>query len=172
MNITRLKKEQIDTYNNIGRKSYCQHYLHLWENRDPEPYLSTSFTEAVVLQELKDPNMAHFIINYNSKAVGVMKTVINAGLNQYSAEKAMLLEKIYLLNEYSGKGLGTYSLDYIVEFARSLNKEVLWLDTMKNGRPLPFYLEYGFEITGEKDLKFDQVIPAEKPMYILQYMLT
>ena len=172
MEVTRLTEEQIDAYNRVGRKSYCQHYLHLWKNRDPEPYLSTSFTEAIVLKELKDTNLAHFIINFDSRAVGVMKTVIDAGLKQYSSEKAMLLEKIYLLNEYSGKGLGKRSLDFIVEFARSYNKEILWLDTMKNGRPLPFYLEYGFEIIGKKDLMFDEVIPAEKPMYILQYKLT
>ena len=171
MEITRLKKEQIDIYNAVGRKSYYQHYLHLWENREPEPYISTSFTENVVLEELKDPNLAHFIIKLNSEAVGVMKTVINAELNQYPSEKAMLLEKIYLLNEYSGKGLGKRSLDYIVEFARSYNKEILWLDTMKNGRPLPFYLDYGFEIIGEKELNFNKVIPAEKTMYILQYKL-
>ena len=167
----RLTTEHIATYIEVGEISYCQHYLHLWENRDPRPYINTSFTREVVSEELKDPNFIHFIVMNDSKAVGVLKIVINAELGNYSADQSMLLEKIYLLSEYSGMGLGTKCLDFVRDFARSKDKEVLWLDTMKNGRALAFYLEYGFNIVGEKDLGFNEAIPSEKPMYILQYEL-
>ena len=171
MEFLRLNKELIDTYIEVGKISYCQHYLHLWENRDPQPYITSSFTVSVVQKELTDPNLIHFIVMHDSSPTGVMKIVINAGLGNYTPDKAILLEKIYLLSEYSGKGLGKQCLDFITEFARSQGKEVLWLDTMKNGRALSFYLDYGFTIVGEKELEFNSVIKAEKPMYILQYEL-
>ena len=171
MEMLRLTEEHIDTYIEVGKISYCQHYLHLWEKRDPHPYINSSFTTAVVSAELKDPNLIHFIVMFNSKAVGVIKIVINAELENHSSDEALLLEKIYLLSEYSGKGLGSKCLNYIVKYARSKGKDVLWLDTMKNGRALAFYLDYGFTIVGEKDLGFDETIQSEKPMYILQYKL-
>ena len=83
----------------------------------------------------------------------------------------MLLEKIYLLEEYAGTGLGTQSLKLITAYARSLGKIVLWLDTMKKGRALSFYQEFGFQIVGEKELEFERVLENEKPMYILLYKL-
>ena len=167
----RLTTEHIATYIEVGKISYCQHYLHLWENRDPQPYINSSFTTEVVSEELKDPNFIHFIVMINSKAVGVIKIVIDAEFGNYSAENAMLMEKIYLLSEYSGMGLGMKCLDFVREFARSRDKDILWLDTMKKGRALSFYLEYGFTIVGEKDLGFNEAIHSEKPMYILQYEL-
>ena len=171
MELIRLKKEQIRTYIEVGIKSYCQHYLHLWEDRDPEPYISKSFTENVVIDELQDANVVHFLTTHEDQVVGIIKVLINAALGETPSEKAMLLEKIYLLSEYAGQGLGRQCLDHMVELAKAENKEVLWLDTMKNGRALSFYLDYGFTISGERELEFAKAIPAEKPMYILKYDL-
>ena len=171
MELKRVTSKDIDSYIEVGKKSYRQHYLHLWKNGDPEPYISNSFTDQVVKNELKNPNFVHFLVLEGKNTAGIIKIVIDAGYGQYEAKDAMLLEKIYLLESFAGMGLGTGCLNQIVDYARSLGKTVLWLDTMKNGRPLPFYLNYGFNIIGEKELEFKGVLESQKPMYILSYKL-
>ena len=171
MELSKLTEAQIDTYIDIGKRSYNQHYLYLWEKGDPEPYISSSFTKEVVLNELKDPNLIHFLLNIDQQTAGIIKIVVDAPFMSYSKSEALLLEKIYLLAEFSGKGLGTKCLDLISDYARSLGKRTLWLDTMQTGKALPFYLAYGFDIVGEKDLEFENVLESEKPMYILQLKL-
>lgn len=161
----------MNTYIDVGKRSYCQHYLHLWQNRDPEPYIASSFTADVVQNELRNPNHIHFLVQKGSNTAGIIKIVINAGYGEFTAEEAMLLEKIYILEEYAGTGLGTQSLKLITTYARSLGKVILWLDTMKNGRALPFYQDFGFQIVGEKELEFEGALESEKPMYVLHYKL-
>ncbi len=166
-----LTEEHVDLYNELGLASYREHYLHLWQDRDPFQYISNSFTQEVVFTELADPGLAHYIVFLGQQPAGIMKIVKNSPTSGYSAVEALLLEKIYLQKAVTGKGLGTQCLDFVVSYARSLGKKVLWLDTMKNGPALPFYLKYGFEIKDEKDLEFSKVLDDQKAMYILHYPL-
>ncbi len=171
MKLLRVTGNNIKAYIQVGKESYCQHYLHLWQNGDPEPYISNSFTSPVVQNEIKNTNFTHFLVQEGQSTAGIIKIVIDAAYGEYEAKEAMLLEKIYLLESFAGKGLGTSCLNEITDYARSLGKTVLWLDTMKNGRPLPFYLNYGFEIIGEKELEFKGVLESQKSMYVLCYKL-
>ena len=172
MKLKKLTQEQIDTYIEVGKRSYYQHYLYLWQQGNPEPYISSSFTREVVLNELKDPNLVHFLVTTDQATAGIIKIVVDAAYGNYTESQALLLEKIYLLAEFSGQGLGTKCLDLISDYARSMGKGMLWLDTMQTGRALPFYLAYGFEIIGEKELEFEKVLESEKPMYILGLQLS
>jgi len=167
INIVRLTSDTFAEYIPVGTKSYIQHYLHLWENNDPEPYMESSFTTAVLNRELEDTNTDLFIIRKKNAPVGILKLIKNQRVGSYVSEEAILLEKIYLLKEHSGKGIGNEVLRFVEEYGRQLSKKVLWLDTMKKGPALQFYLNKGFQILKEKQLEFGGVLEDEKPMYIL-----
>lgn len=167
MEITPLTEKLFDSYIEIGKKAYDQHYLHLWENQDSSPYHESSFTHAVLQKQATDDTAELFIIGYDGKPAGVLKIVKNSPIHPFSAEDALLLEKIYILKEYTGKGIGKEVLDFTEQRARELQKKVIWLDTMQNGRALHFYLAYGFEIHSETKLHFQTVVDRERPMYQL-----
>lgn len=155
------------TYIEIGTKAYVQHYLHLWQERNASPYLMGSFTTDVLEQEDTDANTALFIINYKCKAVGILKYTIHSELSPFSEKEALYLDKIYILNEYTGKGIGKKVLRFTQLRAKENRKKILWLDTMQNGPALSFYLKNGFEIHGEKQLHFPEVLEEERPMFVL-----
>lgn len=96
-----------------------------------------------------------------------MKLILDAAIGDYTPQDALLLEKVYLLKEYAGRGIGRKVLSFVEAYALERNKGALWLDTMKNGPALYFYLSYGFEIWGDQRLEFENVREGEKPMYIL-----
>lgn len=171
MTILPVGESSSDTYIDIGIRSYHQHYLHLWPNSDPSPYIEDNYTSEIVHKELADPNLKHYLIEYKAVPAGIFKIVLNAAIGHHAAKDALLIEKIYFLREYSGHGLGKACLKYVVEMARVAGKKVVWLDTMKRGPALAFYQKFGFEILGERKLRYEGALEDQKDMLILQYLL-
>lgn len=162
-----VNKGNLEIYLMVGIQSYCENYLHLWENDDPTPYLSNGFTQEVVERELQDPNVMNFLVNLGDTPVGILKLVKNCGIDEILGSDALKAEKIYLLKEHSGKGIGRQVLHFIEKMARELNKKIIWLDAMQKGKPVQFYQKNGFVIKRESEVVLPNVRPNEKPMYIL-----
>lgn len=167
ISIIPLSKENHKTYILVGTQAYNQHYLHLWENRDPTPYLQSSFTKEVLEKEEMDPNTELYVIHRKTVPVGIVKITLDSALESYTKEEALLVNKIYILSQHSGQGVGKKALEFISLRAKDLNKKIVWLDTMKNGPALQFYLKNGFEICKEIKLKFQTVLEEQRPMYIM-----
>jgi len=156
-----------ETYSQVGIRSYIQHYLHLWKNADPGPYIRNGFSRDAVARELKDPGNAHYLILRENVPVGIIKIIRDREVSGFSPQHAMLLERLYLLQEYSGKGIGKQALDFVTDEALKMGKRVLWLDTMRKGPALLFYRKHGFVVLEEKTLHYPDSIEEERPMYIL-----
>lgn len=166
-----LSTETVETYVSVGIVSYNEHYPHLWENEDTSPYINKNFTKKVVENDLKDSNIGHFLVMDGQTCMGLVKLVYHRSIDGFSSEEALLAEKIYLLKAYSGMGVGKKVLQLIEGLAKRLNKRVIWLDTMKKGNPIHFYLKNGFQIIKEGEVTLDGAIPAEKAMWVLTKQL-
>ncbi|WP_318311497.1 GNAT family N-acetyltransferase [Flagellimonas crocea] len=162
-----LSSANIDTYLEVGIKSYCEHYLHLWENEDPTPYISHGLTRKVVERELLDPNALNYLVQWEGETVGVLKLVKNCGIDEIPDADALKAEKIYLLKAHSGKGIGKQLLKFIEDTARNVNKKVVWLDAMQKGNPIHFYQKNGYRIKRASEVTLPKVKPSEKAMWIL-----
>jgi len=169
MNITFIPvtPANINTYLEVGVASYKEHYLHLWTNADPTPYISYGLTKTVVEKEMNDPNNGHYLIKLEEETVGILKLVYHCGIDEITTEEALKAEKIYLLKAHSGKGLGKQILQWIEAKAKSLNKKLVWLDAMQKGNPIHFYQKNGYIIKRESEVVLPGVLDAEKPMWIL-----
>jgi GNAT superfamily N-acetyltransferase len=163
-----LTPETFNDYCDIGKQAYTEHYLHLWPNADPTPYFVSSFTIAVLDDELKNRNTRLYIIRKGTTGIGILKLVKDKGVHTHPPEVSMLLEKVYVLNEYTGQGSGLEILKLVETYAKSLGKTILWLEAMKKGRAFSFYKQHGFSIVQEKELPFKESLPEERGMYILK----
>ena len=162
-----VTQDLIEVYLETGIKSYEQHYLHLWKNREPSPYISQSFTKSIVELELANDNVENFLVKVNKNVIGIVKIIKNKSLDEYDEKSTLLIQKIYLLQEHSAKGYGHQLLTILEDYARNLGKSLIWLDTMKKGTALSFYLKNGFIIHKESKLKLPNAIEGERPMLIL-----
>lgn len=102
----KVRLATMNTYISVGQKSYREHYLHLWKYEDPSPYISQNFTTSVVQRELSDPNCLHYLVKLEKVTVGIVKLVRDCALDELSPSEALNAEKIYLLKDFSGQGLG------------------------------------------------------------------
>ncbi len=162
-----LTPEKYHSYNTIGIKAYNQHYLHLWPNGDSTTYIESSFTNKVLEKEALDANTSLFIIHRHNLPAGILKITFNKSLGKYSEKDALYVDKIYILKECTGSGIGKKVLQFVSLRAKELGKKAIWLDAMQKGPALNFYLKNGFEIHGETSVPFENAIEKEKPMYVL-----
>lgn len=167
-----LTEKTYDTYIRVGTKAYNQYYLHLWPDGDSSPYILNSFTRAVLKKEDCDDNTQLFLIKKHKKYVGILKLVLDCAIDHYAKEEALYLDKIYIVKETSGQGVGTKTLQFVLLRAKERGKTVVWLAAMQKGPALNFYKKNGFDIHGKTKIKFQQAIEAEKPMYILKKKIT
>lgn len=98
-------------YIEVGTTAYNQHYLHLWKNENSIPYIKRSFKLLVLKREMKDANIEPFVIKNENTSIGILKLDIDAKLNSYGKKEALLLDKINILKEPSGKVIGKEVLD-------------------------------------------------------------
>lgn len=165
--ILSLEPAQFETYIQVGQKSYIQHYLHLWKDRDPAPYFENSFHENAVQKEWEDPNCLLFLINVSGNPAGILKILLNRSIPKANIKDCLFLERIYILNEYSGRGLGTYVMEFIAGLSKKYNKDYVCLESMQKGKALKFYKQQGFAVIGEKLLNYPGLVASERPMYIM-----
>jgi len=155
------------TYITIGTKAYNQHYKHLWPNGDTATYIQNSFTKEVLSKEEEDTNTELYLIKLKTEYVGILKISLHKELNEYSKKESLFLDKIYILKEFSGKGIGSKSLQFVEDKAKELFKKAIFLEAMQKGLALSFYLANNFTIVGTTKVPFNNVIEEEKPMYLL-----
>jgi len=166
-----LTLSKYETYIEVGSNAYNQHYLHLWPNNNSKPYIESSFTHEVLIKEQKDSNTVLYLIHLNSIAVGIFKITLDCKIDSFEAKEALYIDKIYILNEFSGHGIGKKVLQFVQLRATAMDKKIIWLDTMQKGPALAFYLKNGFKIHSESQVIFNTVIREERFMWIMIYEL-
>jgi diamine N-acetyltransferase len=86
--------------------------------------------------------------------VGFVMIADEVGSPDYIAH---FLWKLLIDHRYQRRGLGTATLDLIVEYFRNRGVDTMWTSTGQGeGSPVTFYERYGFERTG--DLHGDEIL--------------
>lgn len=155
------------TYITVGTQAYDQHYQHLWPGNDTSTYIEHSFTLPVLLEEEKDNNTSLFLIKVKDTCIGILKITYDKHIQHFSKRDALYIDKIYILKEYTGKGFGHQTLDFIEELALENDKKVIFLEAMQKGPAFPFYIANGFNIGGITEIPFENAIETEKPMFTM-----
>jgi len=162
-----ISPKTYQSYIDVGTKAYNQHYLHLWPNGNSSPYIESSFSREVLKREENDDNTILYRILNDQKVVGILKISLNASLGIFSKKEALYVDKIYLLNEHSGKGIGRKALQFALLRAKEMGKKIVWLDTMQKGPALDFYLKNGFEIHSQSEVTLPTICKEERLMWIM-----
>src|SRR5439155_1327583 len=81
-----------------------------------------------------------------------VKMNINQPLHNYEKFDCIELERIYLVRSATGKGHGHKVVEFCFEYARKLNKQLIWLKAMDSSEAVFFYEKLGFESCGSFQL--------------------
>ena len=162
-----LTLSNLPTYLKVGLQAYNDHYLHLWNQGDAAAFIEENLTEAPVLNALKDARQSLFIIRADGQAVGILKLTLDAGKRFALPKSNVLLNKIYLVKAFAGRGIGSDALAFVIQFAQKHKRTYLWLLCMQKGPALGFYQKHGFEILAESEVRLHGILEAEKAMWVM-----
>ncbi|MBC3787227.1 GNAT family N-acetyltransferase [Spirosoma utsteinense] len=155
----------------VALRAYTDHYLHLWHDGGAW-YINRSFTPEVLRRELDNPNARFYLVQQHGQPVGFLKLNLHQPSPCQVTVNALELERIYLINAVTGLGIGRACMQFVIEQARQLQKEVVWLKSMDSSHDaLAFYGKMGFEPCGTDRLPFEVMKEAFRGMIVLHRTL-
>lgn len=119
---------------------------------DMRLYLDNNFSLELISNALKEAGTTFLLAYHNERAVGYakMKTVERPRMTK--DEKALEIERIYVVREYFGKNVGKSLLDTCLQLAKQQGSTVVWLGVWEhNPRAIAFYKKWGFKKFGEHE---------------------
>ncbi|AXT50789.1 GNAT family N-acetyltransferase [Aquimarina sp. BL5] len=160
----RCTKDDIEALVKISKQFYPEHYSHIWENEDTSFYVDLSFTTAAFKKDFETENIIYFLVKRSEKILGMLKLRKHQELVGFKPTEALQLEKIYLLAEATGLGIGTHAMNFTKNFAKKLNKKVIWLDVMTTSPAIQFYKKLGFKTISYYNLDYPRLKDGYREM--------
>jgi diamine N-acetyltransferase len=146
--------EDVFTILKIGRIAVADAH---WKSCSPaqmDQYLDTHYNPEVILTELNNTTNIYHIVCNNEEPIGFSKIVLNCKHGNVLEQNSAKLERIYLLKEFHGLGIGYELLNFNIDYSKRNAQVALWLYTwVGNEQAIRFYLKTGFEIIGNHDFK-------------------
>ncbi len=131
----------------VACQSYRQHYTYLWHDNG-DAYVARCFSEEVLRQELQQPGSAYYLAFLNGQPAGFLKLNLHKPFPDAPEHNALEIERIYLLEEATGKGVGKALMYLVICIAEVINKELVWLKAMDSSPAVTFYQTSGFKPCG------------------------
>lgn len=135
----------IDQLQKIGRETFYETFSESNTEENMRNYLETGFSIDKITTELNDENTEFYFAKIENNVIGYLKLNFGASQTELKSEKAIEIERIYVLKEYHGQKVGQILYDKAIEIAKKKNAEFIWLGVWEeNPRAINFYKKNGF----------------------------
>ena len=129
----------------VARQTFYETFIAVNTEENVNKYLDESFSASKLTAELNDRNAEFYFAAMNDNIIGYLKLNFGSSQTELKDDKAMEIERIYVIQEFHGKKAGQLLFKKAVEIARQNNAEYLWLGVWeKNMRAINFYRKNGF----------------------------
>lgn len=153
----------------LGKKAYRQHFTYLWTPAGLESFFALAYTPEHFRSVLQDKNAIIWLLEQDSHAVGYLMYFRRKRLPG-QPEEGGYVNRIYLLEECMGKGLGGQLLSQAFDQARRDECPYVWLESMQSStQSIRFYQKNGFEICG--DTAYTEVAMRTPELSKMWYMM-
>jgi ribosomal protein S18 acetylase RimI-like enzyme len=154
----------------LGAKTfYDTFHMHQTEE-DMRKYLEYTYTVEKVKANLENPAVMYYLATHNEKPVGYVKLLLGVVTDQLTDARVVEMEKIYVLQEYLGKGVGKKLMQQSVVAAVHEKYDWMYLGVWQhNTRAIEFYKKFGWEVFGVRKFQLGDNIEDD---YIMRLRLT
>ncbi|AWX44609.1 putative N-acetyltransferase in pepI 3'region [Flagellimonas maritima] len=116
---------------------------------DFQNYVESAFNREKLLQELSNKYSRFYFVFDEKLLVGYFKINQSKAQTDIRDIKSIELERIYVIEKYQGKSVGTWILKTVLELAKKDNKEYVWLGVWEHNKSaIRFYQKHGFRKFG------------------------
>jgi ribosomal protein S18 acetylase RimI-like enzyme len=151
----RLKKCDINDLkelHKISHETFYNSFKELCTAEVMKNYLDDAFNEQKILEEIKNQDSIFYFLYYDDVLAGYFKINEYDAQTDFKNDDSLELERIYVIKEFQGLGLGNHLMEKVKNIASEKGKKNLWLGVWeKNKNAIKFYEKSGFIKTGEHD---------------------
>lgn len=173
MKLKPISLKDLKTLQQICKEAYSKNFGNHWEGNGLELYLEDQFGTDRLKEDLNNPQIGYYFIALEEQAIGFIKVRFVAIFEDFPKETTSELEKIYILPEWKGKGIGKLALQDLMDRICDLGKKTLFLCVIDtNHSAIAFYKKLGFQIHSKTHLEALHFKEELKGMYRMYRSLT
>ena len=149
MRITSLTVSDVSILRGIARDTFIETFSEANKAEDMDRYLAENFSEDQLARELSNPESFFYAAEVNGHVVGYLKLNTAHAQTEPQAADALEIERIYVLSNYHGGGVGQALYHHARSVAEDRKASYVWLGVWEhNHRALRFYEKNGFTAFG------------------------
>ena len=135
----------IDQLQKIGRQTFFETFAAGNTEEDMKKYLDEEFSIEKLTAELNNKNSVFYFAELDNNTIGYLKLNFGESQTELKDDKALEIERIYVLKEFHGKHVGQLLYEKAMQIARQTNADYVWLGVWdQNPRAINFYKKNGF----------------------------
>jgi ribosomal protein S18 acetylase RimI-like enzyme len=143
--IKKITINDIDLLQKIGRETFYETFSTSNTEEHMQNYLAEGFSTDKLKDELNDDNAEFYFAKIENKVIGYLKLNFGTSQTELKDDKALEIERIYVLKEFHGKKVGQLLYDKAIEIAKQKKAGFVWLGVWEeNPRAINFYKKNGF----------------------------
>ena len=136
----------------ISRQTFYDAFTGTCTEEDMQSFLEQYFNLAQVQTELTNADDYYFFAEADGRPVGYIRFMEDYNNWELVKKwKALELKRLYVIQQYHGKGIAQQLMDFFILFAQQNKYQVIWLGVWEhNVRAQKFYEKYGFADSGHR----------------------
>ncbi|MBK8346502.1 MAG: GNAT family N-acetyltransferase [Saprospiraceae bacterium] len=143
--IIKVTLDNIDQLQKIGRLTFFETFASGNTEENMKTYLDRGFSVAKLTDELNDDNAEFYFATLGENVIGYLKLNFGQSQTELQDDKALEIERIYVLKDFHGKKVGQLLYDKAIQIARQKCVDYVWLGVWEeNPRAISFYKKNGF----------------------------
>jgi ribosomal protein S18 acetylase RimI-like enzyme len=143
--IKQVAINDIDILQKIGKQTFFETFSAGNTAENMKQYLEEGFSIEKLTTELNDHNAEFYFATLEGIVVGYLKINFGQSQTELKDEKAIEIERIYVLKDYHGKSVGQMLYEKAIQISRQKSADYIWLGVWEeNPRAIRFYKKNGF----------------------------
>ena len=148
----------------LAKKIYAQHFTYLWKDGS-DSYREKALSVEQIAAEIQLEGVQWYKAFWQGQAVGFLK-VHDAYGPSGNDINWFKLERIYLLREVQGTGIGQAMMTFAIQQAKVRQRQKIWLEAMDSSTgAIAFYRKNGFEVFAESRMDAPLIKEGLERMY-------
>lgn len=143
--IKKVMLNDIDQLQKISRQTFFETFSTKNTEENMRKYLEEGFSIDKLTAELTDKNAEFHFALLDNTVIGYLKLNFGQSQTELKDDKALEIERIYVLKEFHGKKVGQVLYEKTIQIAKQVNADYVWLGVWEeNPRAISFYKKNGF----------------------------
>lgn len=143
--IEKVSVINIDDVQKISRDTFFESFVTSTSEENMQHYLENNFSKEQLTKEVENSHSEFYFAILENEVIGYFKINFSEAQTELTGVNTLEVERVYVRNNYHGKGVGQQLLDYAIQIAMQKNMQSVWLGVWENNhRAISFYKKNGF----------------------------